>query len=358
MAIVETNLSNLRISIPDFESEFHEIFPGNSNLQHLSWDAVEIYKQVSVLGSGAFGVVSLVEHINGKRFARKQATSHFSNTHVEAEMMELVKGHDNIVQLIDVIPSGAGVDLIIELCDGNLLELIQEKDGLEIEIVKDLALDIGRALQFMRSKKISHCDLKPENILYKKDQSKKSGFRFLVADFGNATIGDFIDYRIQTCHYRCSENILASMSGNESLNQITSCDYYSLGCILFEAITTQYLFSNTEDEEIYLYDQLCFSFYDFFVLWSDMPELFLHEIRQVKKKDPDFYIFLINFYEYTLSEISDEIKEEVHKDSFILFKEKVDPSFHNWFDFIKQLVYPFPKKRLQGEKFFEHDVFQ
>ncbi len=356
MAIVES-LSNLRISIPDFEPEFHEIFHGNSIPRHLSWD-VEIYKEVSVLGSGAFGVVSLVEHINGKLFARKQATSHFSYTHIEAEMMELVKGHDNIVQLIDVIPRNEGVDLIIELCDGNLLELLQERDGLEIEIVKDLALDVGRAIQFMRSKNLSHCDIKPENILYKKDQSKKSGFRFLVADFGNATIGDFIDYRIQTCHYRCSENLLASMSGNKSLNQITSCDYYSLGCILFEAITTQYLFSDTEDEEIHLHNQLCFSFYDFFVTWSDMPYLFHEEMRQVREKDPDFYIFIRNFYEDTLSTLSREIQEEVHVYSFILFKEKVDPSFHNWFDFIKQLVFPFPKKRLQGEKFFEHDVFQ
>jgi serine/threonine protein kinase len=210
----------------------------------------------------------------------------------------------------------------------------------------------------MRSKNLSHCDLKPENILYKKDQTKKSGFRFLVADFGNSTIGDFIDYRIQSSHYRCSENLIASIYKNKSLNQITSCDYYSLGCILFEAITSQCLFSDTQNEKIYLYNQLCFSFYDFFVTWSDMPGVSYGQISEVREKDPDFYNFIKNFYEKTFPTLPREMQEEVAEDSFEMFKEKVDPSFHDWFDFIKQLVFPFPNQRLQGEEFFEHNVFQ
>lgn len=318
------------------------------------------YTDVKVLGKGTFGIVYLVKDSYGNFFARKRATSYYENTYYEAKMMEMLKGHENIVSIIESIPYQSGVDIIIELCEGTLLDLIYEYGGLELSVVKDVAFDIGKAIEYMRSKNMSHCDLKPENILYKKDASKKSGFRFLVADFGNVERGDFISSKIQTRQYRCFENLFSCIYKNNSVNQITSCDYFSLGCILFEAITGNYLY-DSNDETSKLNDQLCFSFLDV----NEIEETIL--LSKTDEKDPMFVSHLKTFFENSYSCYYEDAIDSVDmlKESFdiglgstsihsIRFIKQLFPI---WLDFIRQLVFPFPHLRLQGDAFFKHDVF-
>jgi dual specificity protein kinase YAK1 len=220
-----------------------------------SWKEDETsYNEIRLLGEGAFGQVILVEDDQGEKFAMKKCTlsKHDYNTHREAEIMRLLQGCENIVQLVKTIPNEDkdryGVHLIIELCDGDLLSLIQKSgyEGLQEDVVKDLAQDMIKAIRFMRLRDVSHCDLKPENILFKIDLTRKSGYRFLIADFGNSERGDNIIefYRIQTNHYRCGENLREQIMfeiGDDCKTDISSCDYGSLACILCEAITGEYL---------------------------------------------------------------------------------------------------------------------
>ena len=206
-----------------------------------------------VLGKGTFGNVYLVEDRSGNKFAYKQCNYHkyLYLTLSEAEFMIKLRGCPQIVQLMDSVKVkstryGKGLDLVLELCDGTLLDLLNNSNGkgLDEPVVLDMIRDVSAGLAFMRSKNMSHCDLKMENILYKYDDSSISGYRFLIGDFGNVEYGNKMDkfHRIQTNHYRAGENLMKSLD-------ISSCDMASLACIIYESITDRYLVNHSEEEE-------------------------------------------------------------------------------------------------------------
>jgi len=335
----------------------------SASFQEFSWDDLKIessvfssclvnvinfYKEICVLGEGAFGKVLLVEDISGKRFARKECTDKKNdyNTQHEAEMMRLLQGCENIVQLIETIPNREGVDLIMELCDGTLLDLIHESryDGLGEIITKDLAQDMIRAIQFMRERDISHCDLKPENILYKRDQSRHGGYRFLVGDFGNSDQGDVFPYffRIQTNHYRCAENLISSLKKEET--DISSCDYGSLGCILCEAITGEYLVEGEEGEEN---DQLLQ-----ILTFIGMTKLQKIKNLVFEKEDSIYH----DVYEQNRM-IKVSRNEKYDHFQYVFDKICTFENYHIWLDFIRELLLPFPNLRLKGKNAEELSMF-
>lgn len=206
-----------------------------------------------VLGKGTFGKVYLVEDASGNQFAYKEC-NYYKYLHLtlcEAKVMTELRGCPQIVQLVDSVPVnsiqyGKGCNLVLELCDGTLLDLLADSDGkgLSESVVLDMIRDVSTGLAFMRSKCISHCDLKMENILYKVDDSSKSGYRFLICDFGNVEFGDTMKsfHRIQTHHYRAGENLMKSLD-------ILSCDMASLACIIYESITDRYLVNDSDEDE-------------------------------------------------------------------------------------------------------------
>jgi len=292
---------------------------------------------VRYLGEGTFGKISLVVDKEGNQFAMKTCKDYLLDMRKEAYiMMELQ--HENIVKLYDII----GQKIIMELYDGSVFDLFEDNGHLPLneEIIRDLTTDILRGLAFMRSKNYSHCDLKPENILYKRDQSRNSGYRFVIADFGSAVKGDKLPYyyRIQTNHYRCAENLMGS-------TDITSCDYPSLACIIYELFTGEYLVKshlfnkNENDPEV-------------------QKEQILQQMKAITVQTTNSAIIKVG---------SDEKKIE---DRFIIrsiFQMRCNNIYIGngmldknisllWIDLIEQLLLPFPKFRLQGEEALKHIV--
>ena len=206
------------------------------------------YDQPVILGEGAFGKVTMIQDMYGDMYALKTCTyvKYLSYSNKEAEDMKKLVGCPQLVQLMDTIPNEDGVDLVLELCTGSLLDLLYKSGlGLKQDVVLDMIRDVSTGLEFMRSKGMSHCDLKLENILYKLDDSSVSGYRFLICDFGNVDYGDNMPsfHRIQTNHYRSGENLLHS-------SDISSCDMASLACIIYEVITDKYLVDIDDDDEL------------------------------------------------------------------------------------------------------------
>jgi serine/threonine protein kinase len=208
-----------------------------------------MYTKLHKIGKGGFGQVYAVQNQSGDVFAYKTCTDqrYLQDTVQEVSVMNKLSGCKNIVQLVDSVPNQDGYDIVMELCEGTLLSLLEQNDmnGLEEVVVLDLLRDISEGLAFMRDKSISHCDLKPENILYKRVSDSKSGYRFLLSDFGNAFEGYYLSqyHRLQTNHYRCMKNLLFSC-------EVKNCDMPSLACVLYEAITGQYLIDCAEDDEL------------------------------------------------------------------------------------------------------------
>lgn len=195
------------------------------------------------LGQGTFGTVSLVEDASGTLFAYKTCSykKYSKRTVDEAYIMKQLVGCPFIVELVDTIPNGEGLDMVMELCQGDLLDMLKSFP-LEEELVLDLISDVSNGLAFMRSKNMSHCDLKMENILYKFDETRASGVRFLIADFGNVLYSMDYFHPIQTRPYRAGENLMLSCD-------ISSCDMASLACIIYEFITGDYLVMSNNSED-------------------------------------------------------------------------------------------------------------
>jgi len=223
------------------------------------------------IGSGTFADVFKVDYC-GKLFAKKVCTyeKYRINTNIEKEIMEKLNGKKNhpgykhIVHIVSSEKNKEGWDIIMDLYEGNLLDLIIQQKMNE-EIVIELAKQISLGLAFMDEHQIAHCDLKPENILYKLIETN---YHFAISDFGLAfmdehqiahcdlkpenilyklietnyhfAISDFGSciqkgkykeiHRIQTSKYRCVENMIG-------IPIIGSCDMPSLGAILYEAVS-------------------------------------------------------------------------------------------------------------------------
>ena len=218
-----------------------------------------------VLGKGAFGkVVQVFSYETGYPYAKKVCTrrGHYvDNTEIEKRIMEELasgdrshEGYNHLVHLVDFErnPQTGGVDLIMPLYKGTLLDLMEAKHVVQSNgdlilhplpevVVKDVARQISLAIAYMNTLGWSHCDVKPENILWKRNIFTPSGYHFSLADFGNAAKEMDHFGRIQTQQYMCAENLLGVAS-------LKNCDMPSLACVLYECVTGKFLANHTDTD--------------------------------------------------------------------------------------------------------------
>lgn len=197
-------------------------------------------------------------------------------------------GNDYLMKIVDQFlikgPNGQHVSIVFELLGESLLNLMHnyqiskkkksllllktnDYGGLPINFVKILTSQILTSIAYIHEKGIIHTDLKPENILIKSTLPKKfkpkpyknfiqpckplnlinfsnlsnnqlfSKVTTKLSDFGNATfINNHFTNQIQTRQYRSPEIILGYKSWG------CSTDMWSLGCLIFELVTGDYLF--------------------------------------------------------------------------------------------------------------------
>lgn len=304
----------------------------------------------TILGEGAFGKVIKVIDAQGKEYAKKMCTrtkeKYHLNTKYEKEFMELLRhnpsheGYVHVVHLVDAEQHGTGWHLIMDLYEGDLLSLMKAeyitvdgelvKRGLSEETVCDIALHVSAGLAYMNHLGYAHCDLKPENVLWKRSTTSQSGYHFSVSDFGNAMKLMKTYYPLQTPRYRSPENILASTS-------IRSCDMPSLGCILYQAITGEYV-SNTSDSMEHLESMLDAVGYDL-IQQYDMSEL--PEIQAYMDK----VFFGIGLMNYSFSDLQTSMRK-------LKYKKATDLSH-----LMSMMLLPFPTQRIQANQVHDHSLF-
>eukprot|EP00184_Porphyridium_aerugineum_P008633 CAMPEP_0184692570 /NCGR_PEP_ID=MMETSP0313-20130426/994_1 /TAXON_ID=2792 /ORGANISM="Porphyridium aerugineum, Strain SAG 1380-2" /LENGTH=522 /DNA_ID=CAMNT_0027150409 /DNA_START=284 /DNA_END=1852 /DNA_ORIENTATION=- len=192
------------------------------------------YSQGKQLGKGAFGVVTLVtKKTDGKQFAckslpktRMTTTKEIEDVRKEVKILEIVKGHPNIVTIEDTYENSDEVSLIMELCSGGeLFDRIISKGHYS---EKDAAHTIRTMLEiiaYMHDKGLIHRDLKPENFLLDGpgDNATLKATDFGLSAFVKAT--DWATDQVGTPVYVAPEVLLGRY------NQ--KCDIWSLGVILY-----------------------------------------------------------------------------------------------------------------------------
>ncbi|KAJ3037079.1 hypothetical protein HDV00_002083 [Rhizophlyctis rosea] len=149
-----------------------------------------------VLGSGSFAVVYQAEAVNStRRYAVKCLFKYgLSKTQLklqrkEAEILELIRGHRNIINLYDTIDTEDCLFLVMDLCDGDLFDAIERRGGFADSTVRDVFAQLSDALAHVHSRGVYHRDIKPENVLVVYEDIGDDEERIIVklTDFGLAT---------------------------------------------------------------------------------------------------------------------------------------------------------------------------
>jgi serine/threonine-protein kinase len=142
--------------------------------------------------------------------------------------------HRGIVQVYDVEPDGDTPALVMELVDGESLDLRLARDGaLPARGAARIAADVADALSEAHQKGIVHRDVKPSNILVGPDG------RARLADFGIAqSVGAAAEALTMTgmvmgtLRYMAPEQLAGDDVGPRT-------DLFGLGAVLFELLTGQ-----------------------------------------------------------------------------------------------------------------------
>ena len=138
------------------------------------------------------------------------------------------------------------VCLVFELLDRTLLEEIRSSgECMSVARLRTVARSLLTAVAHVHALGIVHSDLKPENIMLR---GAGAGSSVTLIDFGTSFLADAPQKtsgtrKIQTLEYRSPEAIVR---GGKPFT--TAIDVWSVGCILFECATGEYLFDPIHHE--------------------------------------------------------------------------------------------------------------
>ncbi|KAL5344648.1 Serine/threonine protein kinase [Pseudogymnoascus australis] len=204
-------------------------------------DASQRLQFLRPLGSGAYGIVHLVEDVAaGKQYAMKVLDKYSASgglpldarqqpfPQTEVQLHYGVAAHPNIVSLLRVLDVEDCTYVVMEYCrEGDLFLNITERHryvGNDFA-VKTAFLQILDAVAHCHRLGVYHRDLKPENILV------SDGGQIKLADFGLATTDSFSsDFGCGTPFYMSPE--CQDQSSGKPFYACAPNDIWSLGVIL------------------------------------------------------------------------------------------------------------------------------
>ena len=210
------------------------------------------YTIVNVIGTGGMATVyGAYDQVAGRSVAikmmQKKLEHNARQIHLfvnESTALSLLS-HPNIVQVYNTVITNSTKYIIMEYVEGiTLKKHIDHRGALPEREVLYYATQILSALDYIHSKGIVHCDIKPQNIILLQNGSIK------VADFGIARLDAMLDrskersdVALGTVYYVSPEQAQGKAPKAES-------DLYSLGVMLYEAMTNRLPFYHENSTEV------------------------------------------------------------------------------------------------------------
>jgi cyclin-dependent kinase len=221
---------------------------------------------VEELGSGVYGSVYALDE-------RRVIKLSMPNTHGRIDYSLLREAarlyeldHPNVVRLLDVLMSPRYLAIVLPRAPETLETYAQagwaEEDGVPLDTVKLIVLQVARGLAYLHSRSILQGDLKPDNVLVYDE--KDCPLRVVITDLGIATTGTCYEKEDRTdtfaIPYRSPELLLGANYTEES-------DSWALGCVAVELLTGALPFRSP-----WRRDQVAYTLYEQFYLLG-IPEV-------------------------------------------------------------------------------------
>ena len=211
----------------------------------LAGRTVGAYRLVSPIGQGGMGVVWLAERCDGQfeaqvavklleiRFGRSEA-----RFRREANILARLT-HPNIAHLIDAgVSSDRQPYLVLELVDGQPIDLYCDDRRLDVRARVELFLDVLGAMTHAHTHRIVHRDIKPPNVLVRTDGHVK------LLDFGIAKLlRDDDAGKPSTVTLEGGGALTPAYAAPEQVRGgavTTATDVYALGVLLYVLLTGQH----------------------------------------------------------------------------------------------------------------------
>ena len=129
------------------------------------------YHVLELIGEGSFGKVyrgrrKYTGQIVAMKFIPKVGKKEKELKNLRSEINILRKlNHNNIVMLLDSFETKNEFCVVMEHCQGELFEILEDDKSLPEPIVQNIARQLVKALNYLHSQRIIHRDMKPQNIL-------------------------------------------------------------------------------------------------------------------------------------------------------------------------------------------------
>lgn len=211
------------------------------------------FETTEVLGRGGMGTVLAAHRADGHfdqdvalkvvspRRLGKDAVERFR---FERQILADLK-HPSIAGLLDGGVSDDGMPfLVMERVDGSPLDAHMRRQGLDLNARLRLLIEVCDAIEHAHRRRVVHLDLKPSNILVTDESRPK------VLDFG---IAQMLDRRSGASASGTSGRMTPHFAAPEQLrgeNVTSLCDIYSLGVLLYLAITDELPRQRRPDESV------------------------------------------------------------------------------------------------------------
>ena len=205
------------------------------------------YHFIKILGQGGYGTIFEVKDDKNNHYALKLMKKKLEYEK-ELEFIKNIKSK-YIIEIKDNFYDeiNKGYCIIMELCDGDLRQILNKykPKGLPLNIIKKIFIQLNDVLKAMIKIQYTHRDLKPENILIKNKDNNKNDFDIKLTDFGLST--NEIHSIINTNTKVGTKNYMAPEI--EKFKYNNKCDLWSLGVLLYELYTNNYIFESDNPEE-------------------------------------------------------------------------------------------------------------